>query len=85
MKSEQPGGPLVFVDSRDQAVYYYHLASDPRQPLSEVSSDNPGGPDLARYICDREGRRLVTDFVLMTKGPDGLWGSRDPADGGTGE
>jgi len=91
-----PGNSAVFRDPFGNDVYYYcasqewykfrtGLATDPPSTPPFDGSHNTGGPaDVNQYVKNVAGASppfLVTDFLLCTKGADGIWGSKDPKDG----
>ncbi len=70
-RPESDGSRPSFVDQYRNAVFYYLFDAELRAYRSE---DNPGGPkDINAYARNAAGELYRTDFLLLTKGPDGKW------------
>lgn len=91
-----PGNSAVFRDPFGNDVYYYcesqdwyryrtGVVADPPSTPPFDGSHNTGGPaDINRYVGNMTGASppfLAMDILLCTKGPDVIWGSKDPKDG----
>jgi len=85
-----PGNSGVFRDAFENDIYYYCQTDDWYNAKTNKSdapgtapfdkSHNTGGPtDINEYVKKSTAMPVVyltTDFVLCTKGADGIWGSK---------
>ena len=71
---------LSFADAFDNEIYYYRFNAT---NSNYTPGDNTGGPsDINTYTKrkapDNSLQYFRQDIVLLSKGPDGIWGSKDP-------
>jgi len=73
----------VFQDSFGNTIFYFRYEGGTTNQFvggDTVTPTNNPQPSMAAYAKDSNGKYLRKDLILCTKGPDSLWGSRDPDD-----
>jgi len=66
----------VFLDAFDQPIMYYRckITHQGGQATYSYSGSLPGyAPSLNGYLKGPDGRYYRTDFVIISRGPDGKW------------
>jgi len=79
------GTPPVFLDSFGNTIYYFRCEGT--SSLTFVGGDtvtSSNNPTMPSYVQKKNPDSTLSlsrnDIILCTKGPDALWGSRDPKD-----
>jgi len=77
LRAEMHNGLEAFIDDSDQPILYYRCTvgvSPGGQPTYSYAGSLPGQPpNLQNYLKGPGGRFHRTDFVIISRGPDGEW------------
>ena len=73
----------VFQDSFGNTIFYFRFEGDSPGEFvggDTVTTSNNPQPNMEAYAKNSDNKYMRKDLILCTKGPDSLWGSRDPDD-----